>query len=922
VFETRPKSPRQLRHVRGATPTREPSRAPETLVDVFAATVARHRGHLAIDAADGALTYAQLDERAAALSARLHTLGVGPGDRVGIRVPSGSVEPYVAILGVLAAGAAYVPVDHDDPDARAEQVWRGAEVCAVIGAGLEIEARYPARAPVCRPPGPDDEAWVIFTSGSTGEPKGVAITHRSAAAFIVAEQKLWTVLPTDRVMAAFSVGFDASCEEIWLAWGNGAALVPAPRTLVRAGSELEPWLLQQGVTVISTVPTLAALWSEAALCEVRLLILGGEACPNALGWRLSAGREVWNTYGPTEATVVTTAAPIRPGEPVSVGRPLRGWEVAVVDPEGAPVALGQPGELVIGGVGLGHYLDAELDATRFAPLPTLPWARAYRTGDIVRETIEGLEFVGRRDDQVKLGGRRLELGEIDAQLSAVPGVLAARSAVRESSTGNRLLVGYVVGDVDPARVRAHLAQRLPAGIVPVIVPLDELPRGASSKVDRDRLPWPPPQPDAAPAGGQRTAGLGSETAVWLAERWAQELGPLGISADSDFFALGGTSLAAAKLISTLRQRWPALAVSDLYEHRTLREFAQRLDELGTADAPAAMLTPQGHRRWGAVQVLGVLALLTLTAAQLLLVILAYNKWLGIGPQLGWVWLVAGWLMLSSAPGRSLLVLVARRGLLSGLRPGRYPRRSWLACRMWFVEALSEVCRLEKLAGTPWAGRYARLLGHRVGRGARLGTIPPATSLVTVGAGATLEAELDLHGWWLEGNELVIGEVTIGAGARIGQRSLLMPGAWVGTGAEIEPGSVISQPVPAGQRWSGSPARHVGIAGESWPSEPGPAPARPRLWKTMFALGVAAQAALPVIAVLPGLGLLLWLAPSVHSTSATVTAILQLAPLMAASFLVTYGLAVAGLVRAVSPLVRVGRHPDLGATAGRCGSQRA
>ena len=270
-------------------------------------------------------------------------------------------------------------------------------------------------------------------------------------------------------------------------------------------------------------------------------------------------------------------------------------------------------------------------------------------------------------------------------------------------------------------------------------------------------------------------------------------------------------------------------------------------------------------------------------------------------------------MLSSAPGRSLLVLVARRGLLSGLRPGRYPRRSWLACRMWFVEALSEVCRLEKLAGTPWAGRYARLLGHRVGRGARLGTIPPATSLVTVGAGATLEAELDLHGWWLEGNELVIGELMIGAGARIGHRSLLMPGAWVGIGAEIEPGSVISQPVPAGQRWSGSPARHVGIAGESWPSEPAPAPARPRLWKTMFALGVAVQAALPVIAVLPGLGLLLWLAPSAHSTSAMVTAILQLAPLVAASFLVTYGLAVAGLVRAVSPLVRVGRHPDLGAT---------
>ena len=151
---------------------------------------------------------------------------------------------------------------------------------------------------------------MIFTSGSTGAPKGVAVSHRSAAAFVDAEARLWTIDREDRVLAGLSVGFDASCEEIWLAWRHGAALVPAPRSIVRAGSELGPWLAQRGVTVVSTVPTLAAMWDEASLAGVRLLILGGEACPEPLAWRLAAGREVWNTYGPTEATVVSTAARI------------------------------------------------------------------------------------------------------------------------------------------------------------------------------------------------------------------------------------------------------------------------------------------------------------------------------------------------------------------------------------------------------------------------------------------------------------------------------------------------------------------------------------------------------------------------------------------------------------------------------------
>ncbi len=350
------------------TPRNEGAVLELTLLDVFEATVATWGERPAVDAPRGVLTYNDLAAEVKELSDRLRADGVGPGDRVGVRVPSGKADLYVAILGVLAAGAAYVPVDADDPDARAEQIFTDAGVCAVVGKSLEVAWRGPAGGRVGRPTA-DDDAWIIFTSGSTGKPKGVAVQHRAAAAFVRAEDDLWQVLPEDRVLAGLSVAFDASCEEMWLAWAHGAALVPAPRALVRSGVELGPWLKEHRITVISTVPTLAGIWDDDALSNVRLLILGGEACPEHLVERLAPGRELWNTYGPTEATVVATAIRLEPGAPVTIGKPLRGWELAVVDDDGHLVADGEAGELVISGVGLGHYLRPELDAERYRSLP-------------------------------------------------------------------------------------------------------------------------------------------------------------------------------------------------------------------------------------------------------------------------------------------------------------------------------------------------------------------------------------------------------------------------------------------------------------------------------------------------------------------------------------------------------------------------
>ncbi|MFE3703052.1 AMP-binding protein, partial [Nocardia tengchongensis] len=283
-----------------------------TLVDILAATAAAYPDAPAIDDGEVELGYAELLAEIAVEVDRLTAAGVRAGDRVGVRMPSGTRGLYITILAVLHAGAAYVPVDADDPDERARLVFGEARVSAIVtAAGIEttgVTREDSGAAPTSSAtgaPAPGDDAWIIFTSGSTGTPKGVAVTHRNAAAFVDAEARLFLrhepIGPGDRVLAGLSVAFDASCEEMWLAWRHGACLVPAPRALVRTGADLGPWLVRREISIVSTVPTLAATWPVEALEPVRLLIFGGEAVPPELAERLAGNqdseREVWNTYG-------------------------------------------------------------------------------------------------------------------------------------------------------------------------------------------------------------------------------------------------------------------------------------------------------------------------------------------------------------------------------------------------------------------------------------------------------------------------------------------------------------------------------------------------------------------------------------------------------------------------------------------------
>ena len=842
-------------------------REDRTLIDVLLESAAAHPDQPALDDGTRVLSYSELITAIRDLALKMAEAGIGPGDKVGVRVPSGSVDLYLAILATLMLGAAYVPVDVDDPDERARTVFTEAAVTGVITAGPHIESRTdrgPLDRSELRSPTPDDDCWVIFTSGSTGTPKGVAVTHRSAAAFVDAEAALFCVEeplgPGDRVLAGLSVAFDASCEEMWLAWRNGACLVPAPRALVKSGMDLGPWLSSRQITVVSTVPTLAALWPAESLDNVRLLIFGGEACPPELGRRLSDDdREVWNTYGPTEATVVACAAMLDGSEPVRIGLPLKGWDLAVVDAEGVPVADGETGELIIGGVGLARYLDPAKDAEKFAPMPSLGWERAYRSGDLVINDPAGLIFVGRADEQIKLGGRRIELGEIDAALQALPGVEGAAAAVKKTAAGTDVLIGYLApgagsGEADLPAWEARLRDELPAALVPRLALVEDLPTKTSGKVDRNALPWP--LDDGAEAAGSDE--VFDEDTEWVAEQWAAVLGARPGS-DTDFFTAGGGSLGAAQLVSRLRTRHPSVTVGDIYAHPRFGALSRLcLGEEGSGIGPTGpkRTITRTSRGMQAFQVLlGIPVHILGGIRWVVLAMLAANIGVGLGadlPLTPWPVVAVLFLVFVTAWGRMLISAGAARLLMIGIRPGDYPRSGWVHKRLWLAEHIADLAAAVSVASAPWVTWYAKLLGNRIGPDADLHSVPPVTGFLTLGEGAAVEPEVDLKGWWVDGDLLRIGRIDISRNATIGARSTLMPGAEVGVGALVEAGSAVTGRVRKNQIYSGSPAVRVGKAKKSWPAPP----PRRRLPFLFYAVGSQINALLPYLAVVPGVALML------------------------------------------------------------------
>jgi non-ribosomal peptide synthetase-like protein len=849
----------------------------ETLSALFEATARAFPDRPALRHGARTWTYAALEAEASRLAHLVRSQAAGRC--VGLWMPR-SGEALVALLAILKAGSAYVPLDPEFPSDRVEGILTDAEAPLLLshsalsgrlhpGPWLVLNTDGLDRLPEAARPGrgaaPGDVAYVIYTSGSTGRPKGVPIAHRAACNLVRTEARLFETRPEDRVYQGFSLAFDASVEEIWLAWGAGGCLVVAGSETVRSGPSLPDFLAAEQITILSTVPTLLATL-EGDLPGLRLLILGGEACPSDLALRWSHGRRLVNTYGPTEATVVATSAELRPGDPVTIGRPLPNTRAYVLDEALRLLPVGCPGELCLAGPGLaeGYLRRPELTAQRFVPSPfgETPYHRLYRTGDLVRWDARGrLEFLGRLDEQVKLRGFRIELGEIEAVLRERPEVAACAVALRRD-TGVDQLVAYLVSrpgaPVDPAVLRAFLRTRLATYMVPSrFESLAELPVLASGKVDRRRLPAPSQPVEARPLEGPATPLETRLLAAWRDLFHREDLG-----ATDDFFQdLGGHSLLAALLVSRLRREeaFASLAVADVYAHPSIRamaaEVAARTDRPRPTPAePSLPVPPWRHKLCGLAQGGALYGLAAQYALQWVTPYLVFS-WMVDHDFEHWVAILTGLgALLALYPLLFLLSIGVKWAVVGRLRAGSYPLWGLTYFRWWVMRQSVASTPVSFLAGTPLMAIYLRLMGAQVGANVHLASDSLLTfDLLEIGEGSSIGVDARLLGYAIEGGRLHLGGVRVGRDCRVGARSVL------GVGAVMEDGSVLDNlsllppgaRLPAGESWAGSPARAM--------PEPPPRPEaeHPTAWQrawfgTLQGIGAFLVPTVYLTAILPGM----------------------------------------------------------------------
>ncbi|HEX8276909.1 MAG TPA: non-ribosomal peptide synthetase [Longimicrobiaceae bacterium] len=604
----------------------------------FAAQARRVPDAVAVEAGGVAVTYAALDARARALAARLAALGVGPETRVGVCMER-SAEMVAALLAVLGAGGAYLPLDPAYPAERLAFMLADSAVPVLLtqerlrarlpefaGEVVAVDTPHPPAPSPTRGEGENDTAgaegeaavagcplspvtcplslaYVIYTSGSTGRPKGVMVPHGALAAHMAWMGREFPLEAGDRVLQKTPFSFDASVWEFWAPLLAGATLVMAPPGAERDPAGLVRLAARERATVLQAVPTLLRAMLEAGGMEecraLRRLFCGGEALPAELAERARAatGAEVVNLYGPTEVCIDATwhRHGGGAGATVPIGRAVDAVRAHVLDGGGEPAA---EGELYLGGAqtARGYLGRPELTAERFVPDPLSgePGARLYRTGDRVRALPDGaLEWLERLDGQVKVRGFRIELGEVEAALLRCPGVREAAATVRRYGPGDARLVGYAVprdrAPLAPAALRRALAAELPEHLVPsAVVVLETLPLSPGGKLDRAALPAP------ALAGSAEYVAPRTATEAALAEIWREVLRLETVGAADHFFDLGGHSLLATQVASRVRARLGVeIAIQQLFDTPTLAALAAFLDGTGEARLAALLADIEG-----------------------------------------------------------------------------------------------------------------------------------------------------------------------------------------------------------------------------------------------------------------------------------------------------------------------------------------
>ncbi|MVN22488.1 Pls/PosA family non-ribosomal peptide synthetase [Mucilaginibacter arboris] len=809
----------------------------ETLADIFRQTAKKYSVKTALIFGNSSVTYQELDRWSDAIAANLAANGIKRGDKVGIWYKRG-LELHAAIIGIIKVGAAYIPVDREIPAERVETIFTEVEASAYISEDLlnldferfEVRAKPTANEEIVLPEGPepDNLAYVLYTSGSTGKPKGIPIGHRQICHLVRSEQSVINIRETDRVYQGFSVSFDMWCEETWVSYFAGATLWVADNTTSKAIDELSDVLNSEKITVLHAVPSLLAV-IEDNIPSLRMVNAGGEACTVQVLNRWSTPNRIfYNSYGPTETTVSATFAPLKPGDPISIGDPLPNYNLAVVDEKLNPLPFGERGELVISGPGVAEgyvnlpNLTHEKFVLKTAALEEMPGEKIYRTGDAALIKEDGsIEFLGRFDDQIKLRGYRIELGEIETKLSGLQDISAAAVAVKKDSSGQDQLVGYVVTEggiaIEENLLRLELAKVLPSYMVPaIIVLLPEMPRMPSGKVNRKALPTPESLLQTIPNEAEETLDLNASLSDRLLNMLRVTFPNKTIDLSMDFFNdLGGHSLLAAGLVSRLRREGgiPKASLRDIYLHRPLEKLVEVWGQQTPVDKkPERKFHKVNKARYYSCWLAQTLALgfiYSIFAIQIFIPYLGYYYVQQATDNLGYA-IVTSLVLFCFVPPLFFLISIGSKWLVIGkFKEGDYPLWGSYYFRWWFVKTIQRLLTVQFLNGTPLYPAYLKLFGMKVAADAQLGDFTSgAEDLITIGNDVSISSGVNLNNVVVEDGLLKIRSIVLGDHAYLGSSAIVAGGAVMEAWSELQDLSYLQEgkTIRSGEVWRGSPAQ--------------------------------------------------------------------------------------------------------------------
>lgn len=884
----------------------------EILADILEASASLYPDKTALIFEDRSLTYGELNLAADRVASFLIAAGVGPRQIVGLWLPRG-IDLLVMQAGIAKTGAAWLPFDADTPVDRiavclADANAIGILSCAEFEAHLHssrhqvwIAETAAAHQPETwlrrRASESDYPAYVIYTSGSTGKPKGILVSQASICHFLRSENQVLGIQSTDRVYQGFSVAFDMSFEEIWISYLVGATLWIAPKAITADPDLLPVALAENNITVLHAVPTLLALFSQD-VASLRLINLGGEMCPEALVNRWSKpGRQMFNTYGPTEATVSASLAPLQPQQAVTIGKPLPNYSLMVIatDIEHGLRLLpwGETGELCISGPGVatGYLGRPDLTAEKFLPNP---WARQanearlYRTGDLACIQPDGsVVCLGRADDQVKIRGFRVELGEIETVLAQQAGVGTVAVVLRQDQGIDQIVAFIVREDNHAENTVASMATQsdaefgaglrgiLSALLPPYMVPsrfefMNEVPRLTSGKIDRNELKRCVLQAVAA-SGASDVAESATEEVLFSA--LASLFPGQTIRRNADFFNdLGGHSLMAAKLVSVLRKhpRFAYFKIADIYQKRSVQGIAEVLEAAGLLQDAALADTQESWnpaptwKRWicGAAQAATVPWLVAMRMVQWLTPFFAYHFFTGDpGDSITRAVLLSVGVFLLLTVAEFAIAIIGKWLIAGRLKAGRYPLWGVTYFRWWLADRLVDAAPVYMLSGSALYSWWLRALGAKIGRDVMIGSITlRAPDLLSIADGASIGNATNLENVRVQHGELLIGSINIAKDAYVGSYCVLEGNVALEEGAHLEGQSALAegQTIPRDRIWKGSPAKDIGaFDANAYPARPAYSKLRAIGENTFFVVGSLFISALFFMPVFPSFVTIDW-----------------------------------------------------------------